>query len=140
MALLYICSKIDAYKKAQEVEKTENERLFISVRMDGFYLDDVKIINKEADLQMAIFRVLLCAYVDEFFSGERKYINVQQICSLLEAEGIFLEDPENQIHSSIYYIRTSIKSAHKNLKTDSVISLKKAKGYRINDGVFLKRF
>ncbi|GHU00109.1 hypothetical protein FACS1894126_6430 [Alphaproteobacteria bacterium] len=139
MALLYICSKIDAYEKSKENHKSKGSH-FVSIREGCIYENDAEIINKEANLQLAIFRVLLHACVDEFFSGEKKYVNVQQIYSALKAEGIFLENPEEQIGRSIYYIRASIKSVHKNLGTNSIIESKKWKGYRINDGVFLERF
>ncbi|GHU20658.1 hypothetical protein FACS189472_12350 [Alphaproteobacteria bacterium] len=112
MALLYICGKIDAYKKAQEVEKPENERLFISVRIDGFYLNDAKIVDKKAELQFAILKILIKLSAEELFTGESKYISISQISSILKSQNIF-ENDEKQIRSAIYYIRVSIKAAHK---------------------------
>ena len=88
-----------------------NGRLpFVSIKNDGFYLNDIKIIDKKAELQFAIFKILVDLYIEEFYTGEIKYISISKIDLLLKSKGFNLEDPEKQIRQNIYIIRNSIKS------------------------------
>jgi hypothetical protein len=103
------------------------------------YLNNIKIIDKKAELQFAIFRILIDLYIEEFHAGEMKYISISKINSLLKSMGFNLEDPERQIGISIYRIRTSIKSAFKDLQIHSIIETKKWKGYRLSNQVLLKK-
>jgi hypothetical protein len=85
------------------------------------YLNDIKIIDKKAELQMAIFKILIDLYVEEFHTNEIKYISISRINSLLKSMGFNLEDPERQICRAIYLIRTSVKSTGIDTKMDSLI-------------------
>ncbi|MDR1235395.1 MAG: hypothetical protein LBJ96_00145 [Holosporaceae bacterium] len=142
--LLNVCKKIDEYEKSkyerlQKKSLSENELFFISIKTDGIYLNNVKIIDKKAELQFAIFMILIDLYVEEFFSKEPKYILISQICSKLKFQKKIVGD-EKQIRTAIYYIRASIKAVHKCPKTDSVIESQKWKGYRLSKSIFLRRF
>ncbi|MDR0631794.1 MAG: hypothetical protein LBF54_00920 [Holosporaceae bacterium] len=117
--LLCICKKIDTYEQLKK--KPINKKwFFISVKDDGIYLNDIKIIDKKAELQSAIFKILIDHYLKEFFLGHQ-YITISEICSSLESSKFCMEDRENQIRVAIYHIRTSINKAHKHLYGNSVI-------------------
>jgi hypothetical protein len=88
-------------------------------------------------LQLAIFNIFLDLHIKEFLSEEVKYITISQICVLLKEKEILVDD--DQVRNAIYYIRSSIKTAHKHLNTESIIESKKWKGYRLGNGVFLKK-
>lgn len=116
-----------------------NELFFASIKDGGIYLNNVKIIDKKAELQFAIFKILIDLHIEEFFAGKLKFVTIPQIRAILESQEIFVDD-EKQIHTAIYYIRISIKIAHKHLKTYSIIESQKWKGYRLSNNVFLGRF
>jgi hypothetical protein len=113
---------------------------FVSIKNDGFYLNDIKIIDKKAELQMAIFKILIDLHIEEFYTGTIKYISISKIDSLLRTQGFDLEDPEKQIRRAIYLIRTSVKLTGIGTKMDSLIESEKWKGYRISDHIFLRKF
>jgi hypothetical protein len=136
--LLCICRKIDIYEQLKK--KPINKKwFFVSVKDDGIYLNNIKIIDKKAELQFAIFKILIDLYIEEFFAGKLKFVTIPQIRAILESQKIFVDD-EKQIRTAIYYIRTSTKAAHRDLKTDSIIESQKWKGYRLCNNVFLGRF
>jgi DNA-binding winged helix-turn-helix (wHTH) protein len=86
---------------------------------------------------MAIFKILIDLYIEEFYACTIIYISISKIDLLLRAQGFDLEDPEKQIRQNIYYIRNSIKKSGINLE---IIESHKWKGYRINNHIFLKKF
>jgi hypothetical protein len=99
--LLGVCQKIDAYEQSKKKSQPKDELFFVSIKNDGIYLNDTKIIAEKAGLQFAIFRILLDLYVREFFAAELKYVTIPQIRAILESQKIFVED-EKQIRTAIY--------------------------------------
>jgi hypothetical protein len=112
---------------------------FISIGYDGIYLNNVKIIDRKAELQIAIFKILTHLYIEESYEGKIKYISITEISSLLKSRGFILEDPEMQIVESIYRIRSSIKSNFKNSQIHTIIESKKWKGYRLSNQIVLRK-
>jgi hypothetical protein len=137
---LGICCKIDAYELSRKNTTSQEIQFFVSIKDDGAYLNGVKVIDKAAKLQFAIFKILTDLYFEEFYTAMPKYISISRICSLLESKGMIIDDAENQIRVAIYYIRTSIKTAFKHMKNNSIIESQKWKGYRLSNDVLLKRF
>jgi hypothetical protein len=138
--LLNICSKIDVYEESKKKLPSKNEFFFISIKHDGIYLNDIKIIDKKAELQMAIFKILMTYYVEDIFNNTSTYISISKINSSLKNYGISIDDYENQIRKNIYKIRLSIKSAHPQIGKTSIIDSVNWGGYRISDQVFLRKF
>ncbi|MBQ3564697.1 MAG: hypothetical protein IJA14_00950 [Alphaproteobacteria bacterium] len=109
--------------------------LFISFRDDGVYLNDIKVIDKKAKLQIAIYRVLVEHYKNEISFGS-SYLSISKICSSLQKMGMDSCNLENQIHASIHRIRNS---AYKITKSKNLIESSKWNGYRFQDKVFIER-
>jgi DNA-binding response OmpR family regulator len=88
---------------------------------------------------MAIFKILIDLYIEEFYAYTIKYISIAQIDLLLRAQGLDLEDPEKQIGMCICRIRSSIKSILKDTNANSIIETKKWKGYRLSNQIVFKK-
>lgn len=80
--------------------------LFISFHDNGVYLNEVKIIDKRAELQFSVFKILVQHYMNEVFDGS-SYISMAKICAVLKQNKITADDIENQVRVSIYRIRNS---------------------------------
>jgi hypothetical protein len=86
--LLSVCEKIDAYERSKK--KPTNEKwFFISVKNDGIYLNDIKIIDKKAELQFAIFKILLRQHILSLVECKHSSLNAHQIASELEKQCFF---------------------------------------------------
>ena len=106
------------------------------VKNDGFYLNNIKIVDKKSELQFAIFDILIDHYFYEIKNG-CCYLHIKSICDQLEKKSIFLDNPQNQINNAIYKIRNNIKKiTHINYQ---IIENKRWEGFRINNEVFLCR-
>ena len=133
--LLKICKKIDDYEKSKTKQNDSKNLLFLSFRDDGIYLNDTKIIDKKAKLQIAVYSVLVEHYKNEISCGS-SYLPISKICSDLRKMGIDSCNLESQIHTSIHRIRNSV---HKITKSKDIIESSKWRGYRFHDRVFIER-
>lgn len=99
------------------------------------YLNDCKLIDKKAKLQIAIFNILIEHYKNEISFGS-SYLPISKMCSNLKKIGINSYNLDNQIHSSIHRIRNSISTI---TNSKNVIVSSKWNGYRFGDQVFIVR-
>ena len=106
----------------------------ISVKCDGLYLDDHKIINKSNRL-FFIAKILINHYVYECFHG-KQYLPTTEILEHLEN----IEKGHTQLSDeNIYTSISKLNSCFKLFTSDPIIENKKGKGYRLNDNVFITR-
>lgn len=132
--LLKLISKIEIYEKSRREKNLKNH--FVSFKDDGVYLDGFRIIDKKAELQMAIFKILTIHCTNEILYGSN-YISIFKICAELRKMEIDSYDLENKVRVSIYRIRNSASKV-----SDSKIKLinsSKWNGYRIDEGIFFMR-
>jgi hypothetical protein len=137
--LLNVCKKIDEYERSKR-KRIKKEFFFVSIHDNCVYINELKIIDKKAKIQFAIFKILMAHYIEDIFNDTSTYISVSQINSSLETYNIFLDDYESQIRKNIYKIRSSIKAAQLSAEDVSIIDSMNWEGYRINNQVFLRRF
>ena len=108
----------------------------ISVSAEGIYLNNKKFIDKKAELQLVIFRVLLHNFSDSVIECRAaNYVSNREINAHLRKRGLFLNDHEAQLRKAIYKIR---KSAKKQFDIE-IIEAESWKGYRINPRIFMGR-
>lgn len=110
-----------------------NSKHFILIRDDGFYIDDIKFIDKKAKLQFALFEVLIDHYFSEVRRGS-SYISLRYICNCLNEK--FDEIDIDLVRQTLYIIRKRVKTLKVN---SSIIKSEKWQGYRLSNDVFLAR-
>jgi hypothetical protein len=136
-ALLDICSKIDLYEESKKKSSLKNDFFFISIKHDGIYLSDIKIIDKKAELQMAIFKILLRHHTLSSIESKRSSLNAYQIAAELEKQGFAITDVERQIRQAIYKIKTNILKSHDRRAFEEVILSQIGYGYYIGKNVVI---
>ena len=86
----------------------QSNRYYISISSDGIYLNNQKFIDKKAELQFIIFRILLKNFSENIIDYcDVSYVPIREINACLRKRDIFLNDHETQIRKAIY-----IKSAN----------------------------
>jgi hypothetical protein len=134
--LLCVCAKIDTYEQLKK--KPINKKwFFVSIKEDGIYLNDIKIIDKKAELQFAIFKILLRQHVLSLIESKRNSLNAYQIASELEKQGFVITDVERQIRQAIYKIKTNILKNHDRRAYEDIIQSKTGHGYHIGKNVVI---
>lgn len=116
--------------------RTRKDIYIITCRNDGIYLNNIKIIDKRAELQSAFFKVLIKHYHNEVVNGS-SYLSTQKICSELDKQFPSVLINSNQI----YYIARNIKLSIKK-QTDTlceIIDSESWNGYRLGKHVFCVR-
>ena len=112
----------------------QSNRYYISISSDGIYLNNQKFIDKKAELQFIIFRILLKNFSENIIDCcDVSYVPIREINACLRKRDIFLNDHETQIRKAIYKIR---KSAKKQFDME-IIETESWKGYRINPCIFV---
>ncbi|GHT96411.1 hypothetical protein FACS1894122_14750 [Alphaproteobacteria bacterium] len=103
-----------------EIEKREEEWSFILVRTDGMHLNNAKIINKGAESQLFVFKMLLKNKIDAVLNHKKVGLKWHQIADELgkEEEKTINEDQVRQI---ICRIRKNIIDKHGESVCDKVI-------------------
>jgi hypothetical protein len=72
--LLNICDKIDQYEESKiKSSFRKDEFIFTTIKHDGIYLNDIKIIDRKAKLQFAVFKILIDLHIEEFHEGKFNY-------------------------------------------------------------------
>ncbi len=126
------------YKNALKgfINKSYVPVYIISLKSDGYYLNEIKFIDRNAEIQFEVFSILIEHYFHEIRRGA-SYISPTKIYEQLKKNIASDDVLQIQVHSIIYKIRVNIK---KYTKVDyPIIASKKWNGYRINNGVFLSR-
>ncbi len=94
-------------------EHKYNNYLFISIKEDGIYLNDTKIIDKKATQQIIIFKELLKAHNKAILECQPKNgKNWSELAAKLEKHSKHTVQ-EGQIRQLIYFIRMNIKKSLK---------------------------
>ena len=106
--LLKIFKKIDDYDKGRTKQNINNNLLFISFLDDGVYLNDVKIIDKRAVLQITILKILLEKHILGNLYSISTGLTSHKISSILITKGVSSFDLEKQIRQSIYRIKKNV--------------------------------
>lgn len=108
-----------------------NYNYWISLNNDGFYLNDLKIIDSRAFIQYSIFKIIVENSIKDSLSITKTYLSSKNIIHQLRSQKISIN--ESELIRNIYYIRCSIKK----VCAASIIENKKWQGYRLMEGVFL---
>lgn len=135
--LLNVCKKIDEYEKPKRETPLKNELFFISIKNDGIYLNDIKIIDRKAELQFAIFKILLKQHVISLVEFGRSSLNTYQIALELEKQHITITDLEKQIRQAIYKIKISILKNCNKHTSQKIIQSRIGSGYYIGNNVVI---
>jgi hypothetical protein len=134
-ALLNVCNRIEAYEKSKK-NYTKEELLFVSIKNGCVYINDVKIINEEAEKQFLVFKFLLKNHVLKLLDSQKGGLKVYQIASMLE-EGSCDIVSEKQVRQIIYRIRESITQKCRSFISDEVIQFHPSVGYYLGKKVVL---
>jgi hypothetical protein len=139
--LLGICKKIDEYekskyKRSQKKSSLENALFFISIKHDGIYLNDIKIIDKKAELQFVVFKLLLEQHLLELLNFRKSGLKSYHIANKLE-ESSKSDISEKQIRQIIYRIRNSIIEKFNQSVGDKIIQFDSSSEYFLGKNVVL---
>ncbi len=136
--LLAICCKIDAQEKPKEKKKTKDNLFFVSFLSDGVYLNDTKIIDKKADLQIAVFKILMEKHIIGNLHSAPAGLNTYQISVALEKIGYQSFELEKHVRQSIYKIKKNISRKYGNCTGESILQSSKLSGaYKLAKNVVL---
>lgn len=130
-------TKIKRHKQARQKNVAEN-LLFISFRDDGVYLNEVKIIDKRANLQIAVLKALLEKHLIGNLYSTPTGVNIIKIASILSAKGVSSLDLEKQIRQSIYRIKKNVSEKYDDEVGEIFIQSSQAYGrYKLAKNVVL---
>ena len=130
-------TKIKRHKQARQKNVAEN-LLFISFRDDGVYLNEVKIIDKRANLQIAVLKALLEKHLIGNLYSTPTGVNIIKIASILGAKGVSSFDLEKQIRQSIYRIKKNVSEKYADEVGEIFIQSSQAYGrYKLAKNVVL---
>ncbi|MBR1734634.1 MAG: hypothetical protein IJ730_04200 [Alphaproteobacteria bacterium] len=142
-----MCKRIEALEKLRKKPKTKKELLFVSFQNDNLYINDLKIIDKKAKLQIAILKILMEKHIVGSLRGSSTGLNTIQIVESLKKEklqeknGTYIDmlfDAEDQVKRHIYRIKKSIAAKlGKHIGENFIQSAKVAKKYKLNENVVL---
>jgi hypothetical protein len=134
--LLDICNKIDLYEKSKKKLPLKNEFFFISIKFDGIYLNDIKIIDKKAELQFIVFTLLLKQHLLGLLNLKNGGLKGYQIANQLEESSLDAVN-EKQVRQIIYRIRNSIIEKFNKSISDEIIRFDSSAGYFLGKNVVL---
>ena len=106
---------------------------YLTYQNGSFFLDDQIIINKNAKLQILVFKCLLSHYSNDIIQDSFHFVSVEQINKFLQQNDLHSYEYELQIRKTIHRIRMA--ALHKN-DFDIIVS-EPWKGYRINSSIFM---
>jgi hypothetical protein len=140
--LLNVCKKIDEYEKSkyersQKKPSLENELFFISIKNDGIYLNDIKIIDKKAELQFAIFQLLLKRHALSCIDSKRLGLKAYQIASELDKDDSKFVDINKYVRQSIAKIKANIRKKYDQKICDELILSTPNQGYYLSKKVVI---
>lgn len=93
-----VCDLI--YRAIQNISETlcdvfkQKRRNTLSLKSDGFYLQNKRIISKKARIQYVIFTILVEQRIDDFWNQKKSYISPKAIQKILEEKDICLTEKE----------------------------------------------
>ena len=135
--MLRICKKIDDYEKEQAGWNINN-LIFIAFKHDGVYLNEAKLIDKRAKLQIAILKILMEKHLVGNLYFSRTGLNTVQISYILEKEGFSYFDLEKYVRQSIHRIKKNISEKYNHEISENFIQSSKLTGqYRLGKNVVL---
>jgi uncharacterized protein YlaN (UPF0358 family) len=136
--LLNVCSRIDAYKEPKEKPLLNVKLLFTSIRHDGIYLNDLKIIDRKAKKQLVVFKFLLKKQLSYLCESENIGSQWHHIAAQLETDdankGIV---DEQQVKQIIYTIRKNVTNKHNESIANEFIQYNDLHGYHLGRKVTL---
>jgi hypothetical protein len=107
---LDICSKIDLHEKSKEKPLLNNKLLFVAIKNDDIYLNNVKIIDRKAKKQLIVLKFLLKKQLSYLCDSEKIGSQWHHIAAQLEiynANKNIID--EQQVKQIIYVINFPVK-------------------------------
>lgn len=137
--LLQAFVNVKAYKEAQKKpKKEEQDLLFISFHDDGVYLNNLKIIDKRAVLQIAVLKLLIEKSLIGRLNSTSTGVNTYQLSTAIKKKGFQSFDSEKNIRQSIYQIKRNVSQKFGKQIGDNFIQSSTISGqYRLGKNVVL---
>ena len=132
--MLCVCKKIDTYEQSKRNNLDKN-RDFVSVETDGIYLDNIRVINKKADLQFAVFQLLLKNHALCCIYSKRIGLKAYQIASEFSRQNEKFADVNKNIRQSIAKINANFQKKCNKRICDRIILSHPNHGYYLDPKV-----
>lgn len=136
--LMIVDKRIDALEKLRKKPTIRKDVLFVSFRNDSLYINDLKIIDKKAKLQIAILKLLIEKHLIGNLNSTPTGLNTCQLSAALERRGFQSFDLEKNVRQSIYQTKKNIAAKlGKEASESFILSSTKTGQYRLGKNVVL---